>query len=223
MVLLCQGFAVFGAGCASTSPRPEEAVGPHQTVVLIMGDSISMENGYLKGLRGRLGESFEVVHNSGNGGDSANVLAHLETWVRAASPDIIHFNCGLHDLKLDRATGTHQVPLEQYRRNLDAITGWLKQHSDARLVFALTTPVNTEWHRKKKPFDRELSAVARYNQAAREIMERYGIPVNNLYGVISEAGPDTCLVADGVHMNEKGKALLADAVAAKIREIAAGD
>lgn len=207
-------------GCASTPKEPAAPEKKAPVVVLIIGDSISMETGYLKGVRDRLGEGYTVEHNPGNGGDSANVLANLETWARASSPDVVHFNSGLHDIRLDRETKTHQVPVDSYRRNLDAVARWLKQNTDARLVYALTTPVNTEWHAKRRPYDRELADVQRYNEVARGVMKRHRIPVNNLYDVIAGAGPDACLADDGVHMNARGNALLAEAVAAKIRALA---
>ncbi len=178
-----------------------------------------MERGYLAGVRERLSETYQVVHNPGNGGDSANVLSHLDAWLAEARPDVIHFNCGLHDLKWNRSTRSHQVGIEAYRSSLAAIAERLRMQEQATLIFALTTPVNTAWHREKKPFDRRLSDVKLYNNVATQVMREYGIPVNDLYAVIREAGTDTCLVADGVHMNERGNALLAEAVTSKVREI----
>lgn len=208
--------------CGEQNGVEDQAAQPLPAVpkVLIIGDSITMKGGYFPGLVERLGDDYKVVHNPGNGGDSAKVRANLESWVTAASPDIIHFNCGLHDLKYDRAKKTNQQPPEVYEQNLRAIVAWLKANTDARLMFALTTPVNEDLHRANKPFDRRVADVDAYNEIARRVMRENGIPINDLHRVIVEAGPDTCLVRDGVHMNEKGNALLADAVAAAIRQLA---
>ena len=46
---------------------------------------------------------------------------------------------------------------------------------------------------------------------------KYDVPVNDLHKVIANVNPDTCLRKDGVHMNEKGNKLLADAVAGAIK------
>jgi lysophospholipase L1-like esterase len=192
-----------------------------QPVVLIIGDSISMQNGYFPGVVERLGERYAVVHNPGNGSDSANVLAHVNAWLDATEPDIVHFNCGLHDLKLDRETGAHQQPPGIYEMNLREIVRRLKARPGLKIVFALTTPVNEERHRARKPFDRLESDVRLYNAMAVRIMKQEGIAVNDLYSVIMNAGRDDCLVADGVHMNEKGSALLAAAVASAIEQAAA--
>jgi lysophospholipase L1-like esterase len=207
------------AGCHEGHAPHEYSPLPGQPDVLIIGDSISMQGGYFPGLVERLGEGHRVAHNAGNGGDSTNVLKNLDEWVTAADPDIIHFNCGLHDLKFDRLRKTHQQEPDAYERNLREIVAYLKTKTRARLVFALTTPVNEEWHHKNKPFDRRQVDVDQYNVIARRVMAEHDIAVNDLHRVIAEAGPDTCLKQDGVHMNEKGNALLADAVAAAIRKV----
>ena len=209
------------AGCRATPARRNLPPLPPQPVVLIIGDSISMDrSGYFSKLTELSGERYRVVHNPRNGGDSGNVLAHLEEWVASAAPDIIHFNCGLHDIKFDRKTRTHQQAADVYEHNLRSIVAYLKANTRARLVFALTTPVNEAWHHANKPFDRRERDVRTYNAIARRVMAEHGIPVNDLYQVIADAGPDTCLVRDGVHMNARGNALLAPAVARAIEELA---
>lgn len=215
--ICCLGLAgVVLAGCTSA---PDGDVGQPPSgkpVVLVIGDSISMRGGYFPGVLERLGDRYRVVHNPGNGGDSANVLAHLDEWVSAASPDIIHFNCGLHDIKFDRVLKTRQQPPDVYERNLREIVRRLKAMPQTRLIFALTTPVNEQWHHANKPFDRRRADVEQYNAIARKVMADGGIPINDLHKVIVDAGPDTCLVRDGVHMNGRGNALLAEAVASAI-------
>ena len=81
----------------------------------VIGDSISM--GYTPPLAELLAGRADVEHNPGNGGDSANVLANLDDWLAGRSPSVIHFNCGLHDIKVSRETHAHQVPLDAYRAN----------------------------------------------------------------------------------------------------------
>jgi lysophospholipase L1-like esterase len=220
--------AIMAGGCGEPAGVDERAsqagqqYPPLPTVpkVLIVGDSISMQGGYFPGVVERLGDRYDVVHNPGNGSDSANVLAHLEAWVSAAEPDIIHFNCGLHDLKFDREKHTNQQPPDVYERNLRQIVAWLKANTQARLMFALTTPVNEQWHHANKPFDRRVADVDAYNAIARKVMSEAGIPIDDLHRVIANADPDTCLKQDGVHMNAKGNPLLADAVAGAIERLA---
>ncbi len=216
-------LSLLAAGCAHSSGVQAPDRTPQQPVVLIIGDSISMQGGYFPGVVERLGERSRVVHNPGNGGDSANVLAHLDEWVAAADPDIIHFNCGLHDLKVDRKLQTRQQPPDVYETNLREIVRRLKQKEGVRLVFALTTPVNEAWHRSNKAFDRREPDVEHYNAIARQVMSEHGIPINDLHRVIADAGPDRCLKPDGVHMNADGNRLLADAVVAAIENVRVTD
>jgi lysophospholipase L1-like esterase len=199
---------------------PTSQPAPHKPTVLIIGDSISMESiGYFDKLNERLSGRYELVHNPGNGGDTRNVLGHLDEWVTAYKPDIIHFNCGLHDLRTNFDETKQQVPPEEYEHNLQEIVNYLKTRTKARLVFALSTPTNEQWH-KSKGTDRLKVNVDLYNEIARRVMTQNKITINDLHSLVVHAGVNDCLVPDGVHMNENGKTLCADAVAAAIERAA---
>ena len=58
-----------------------------------------------------------VISAAENGGDSANVLAHVDEWVLRQKPDVVHLNCGLHDLKRSKTDGHHQVEVDRYSAN----------------------------------------------------------------------------------------------------------
>jgi lysophospholipase L1-like esterase len=207
------------AGCASTPTREVEP--PGQLTVLIVGDSISMErSGFFKGLVERIGDRYNIAHNPGNAGNSAHVAANIQKWVETACPDIIHINCGLHDIKYDRDKKALAIPPGQYEQNLRHIAGYLEGLQDTTVIFALTTPVIDAWHRANKPFDRREADVQHYNATARRVMSEYDIKVSDLHRPIVEAGPESCLVPDGVHMNGKGNRILADAVAKTIERAA---
>ena len=206
-------------GCASSPPRKAEPA--RKLTVLIVGDSISMErSGFFKGLVERIGDRVDVVHNPGNAGNSAHVATHIRKWVEAASPDIIHINCGLHDIKFHRDEKALAIPPDQYERNLRRIAGYLKGLKNTKVVFALTTPVVDKWHHANKPFDRRETDVRHYNTIARRVMSEHGITIGNLHQPIIEAVPESCLVKDGVHMNGKGNRILADTVAKTIERLA---
>jgi len=184
------------------------------TDVLIIGDSISM--GYTPRAAERLADAARVLHNPGNGGDSANVAGQLDAWLTDAAPGLVHFNCGLHDIKLARDTRIHQVPLHAYRANLVRIVDRLVE-SGATLVWATTTPVIDERHHAAKPFDRHNRDVEEYNGVAADIMARAGIAVNDLHAAVLADGPADLLADDGVHFTEGGYARLADLVADFLR------
>ena len=182
--------------------------------VILIGDSIRMA--YQDGVRRLLTGECEVWAPAENGGTSANVLAHLDAWVLARRADLVHLNCGLHDLRRARPGGALNVPLAAYRENLEALFGRLLD-AGRRLLWASTTPVNHAWHRDHKPFDRFEEDVLAYNRAAAGIAARAGVPVDDLYGVVMVAGRDRLLAPDGVHFTDEGSEVLARAVAAAVR------
>src|SRR5262245_50346095 len=85
---------------ASAQAPPAPAAAPK---VVLIGDSIRI--GYAPRVVERLAGKAAVVSLPDNGGDSGNVLAHLDDWVIREQPDVVHLNCGLHDLKRSRASG----------------------------------------------------------------------------------------------------------------------
>ena len=188
---------------------------------MLVGDSIRL--GYAPLVVERLAGQDEVVSPQPNGADSANVLAHLDQWVAQERPDLVHLNCGLHDLKRSKATGDYQVPLERYEANLREIVRRVRAESRARLVFATTTPILDARHAQRRvDFDRFEADVQRYNAVAVQVMRDLHVPVNDLHQVVVEGDPETLLGPDGTHYTPEGYALLAGAVATTIRHYLQG-
>jgi dienelactone hydrolase/lysophospholipase L1-like esterase len=180
--------------------------------VVLIGDSIRM--GYAPLVAQSLAGKARVVSAAGNGGDSANVLAHLDDGVVREQPDVVHLNCGLHDVKRDKTDGRYQVGLEPYVANLERIVARVRGETAASLVFATTTPILDERHAQRKAsFDRFEADVARYNAAALAVMRAAGVPVHDLHWVVEQAGVAAALGPDGTHYTPDGNARLAAAVA----------
>ncbi len=184
--------------------------------VLIIGDSISI--GYTPLVAKLLAGQASVDHNPGNAQDSANVLANLPEWLTGNPADVIHLNCGLHDIKRARDSRVHQVPLEAYRANLGGIVEQL-QATTARLIWATSTPVIEARHNAVKDFDRHNADVEAYNAAADEVVRAAGIHVTDLHAALLAEGIEMMLSDDGVHMTEGGSSVLAGVVAAAIRKL----
>lgn len=183
--------------------------------LVLIGDSIRM--GYEPFVKEALQDDAEVWGPEENGGDSRNVLAHLEEWVLSRSPGLVHINCGLHDIKKDFETGGAQVPMEEHARNVETILARLKGEGDFTIVWAMTTPVNEQWHHENKGFDRFEADVRAANGAAGEICGRLDIPVNDLYTVVMDGGRDDLLVEDGVHFKREGYEMLGNAVVEMVK------
>jgi lysophospholipase L1-like esterase len=177
--------------------------------LVLIGDSIRM--GYEASVRDHLSD-HNIWSPEVNGGDSANVLTHIDDWVTAHNPKVVHLNCGLHDLKKPFDQGTAQVGLDEYGRNLGQIFDQILA-AGIRLVWATTTPVDEDLHHKNKDFDRFAADVDAYNGVALELSEARGIPVNDLHAVVQTAGPSRLLRDDGVHFTDEGSRLLGKVVA----------
>ena len=153
----------YSTAAANPAMHPIQDV-PGLPRVLLIGDSISI--GYTLPVRERLAGKANVHRIPENGGPTTNGLARLDAWLGTQRWDVIHFNWGLHDLKL-MGDGQHQVSLPDYERNLDQLVQRLKQ-TGARLVWASTTPVpEGKLKTPRRPED-----VPSYNAAARKVMER---------------------------------------------------
>ena len=185
--------------------------------LILTGDSIRM--GYQKTVEQQLKDVAEIWAPEENGGDSANVLAHLNDWIISRQPDIVHVNCGLHDLKKEFNTSTAQVPLNQYEDNVRQIMSRLKAETQSLVIWASTTPVDEKLHHENKPFDRFDADVAAYNAVASRIASETGVSINDLYKAMSDAGASGYLQKDGVHFTPEGYELLGRTVADFIRPL----
>lgn len=195
--------------------------------VLILGDSISI--GYTLRVRELLKGKANVYRPTNpqgtrpeNCSDSSKGVAKLDRWLSDTDWSVIHFNWGLHDLKHVEEAGKHSksndpksptlATVQVYRKNLELIVDQLKA-TDARLVFATTTPVVEG---TLNPL-REPDAPSRYNAAALEVMEENGIRVNDLYA-FTEPHLAEWQLPKNVHFKSAGSAALAKQVAAVITE-----
>jgi len=196
--------------CGQQSPDPafaEVKDDPRLPRVLVIGDSISI--GYTLPTRTLLSGKANVHRIPENGGPTTNGLAKLANWLGDGRWDVIHFNWGLHDLRL-MEDGKHQVPLEAYEKNLRELVKRLKA-TGARLIWASTTPVPPE---KQSP-PRRTEDVPLYNASAKRIMDENQIPINDLYAFALPRLAEIQRPAN-VHFTAEGSAALASLVAAAI-------
>jgi acyl-CoA thioesterase-1 len=175
--------------------------------VLLIGDSISI--GYTVPVQKLLAGKANVHRIPENGADTINGLKRIELWLGGSLWDVIHFNWGLHDLKVT-PNGGRQVPIDAYEKNLAALVERLKA-TGAQLIWATTTPVPEG---KQNP-SRESSDVLRYNAAARRGMESRGVMIDDLYAAALPRLAEIQLPVN-VHFNNAGWELLGSKVSATI-------
>lgn len=183
--------------------------------VALLGDSIRM--GYAPIVAKQLEGTAVVVEPKINGGDSANVLAKLVAWTIEQQPDIVHFNCGIHDIKKDKQTGRFQVPPEQYEANLRKIVDTLRKETPAKVIFATTTPIlddQAAQQRQKASYELLDASTIEYNRIALRVMKELSVPVDDLRAVCGEGDQRRQrFTNDGVHFTAAGRDLLGNAVA----------
>lgn len=209
------GFSQQEPGAPSTQPQQNPAFAPVEDNpalprVLLIGDSISI--GYTLPVREQLKGIANVHRIPTNGGPTLRGLEALDEWLGSKKWDVIHFNWGLHDLKI-MEDGKHQVPLDAYKTNLQTLVSRLKK-TGAKLIWCSTTPVPAE---KLNP-PRHPQDVIDYNQAALEIMRKEKIAMDDLY---------TCALPEleriqrpaNVHFTDEGSAFLAKHVAKAIQSV----
>jgi hypothetical protein len=191
--------------------------------VLLIGDSISM--GYTLPVRALLKGKANVHRIPTNGGPTSRGVESIDPWLGDSKWDVIHFNWGLHDLKFiqddpskradPKASGSHhQVTIDKYEANLDALVTKLKA-TGAKLIWCNTTPV------PEGTDGRVVGDELLYNEAAARVMTKHGVPTNDLHSHAKAKLAEVQLPAN-VHYSDKGSEYLAEKVAAEIGSRLAG-
>lgn len=94
------------------------------------------------------------------------------------------FNCGLHDIRRSSRGEDINVPLKEYKENKENL-GYIIQVAEdkwEKILWINTTPVDDERHSQYcHDCVRKNEDVIRYNKVAEEVMEKYEIPVIDLY------------------------------------------
>lgn len=184
--------------------------------VFIYGDSISIA--YTPIVRELLEDKANVYRLHVNGGDSSSFVSKMDT-LRSTMEDrsleghwthewdLIQVNVGLHDLKyvnekskLDKVNGEQVSSLDEYEKNLRKIISYLKrEHAEAKLVFALTTPV------PDGEAGRHAGDAERYNQVALKVLKSHPeIVINDLFAFTKPHHAEWWTRPGNVHFNQAG-------------------
>lgn len=202
-------------GSALPADQPPK---PGLPKVVLVGDSIRL--GYTATVEKELAGRAIVLSPKANGGDSSNVLKNLDEWVIRQQPDVVHFNCGIHDTKKSKTTGQFQIPPEQYEANLRKIVERIRKETKAKVLFATSTPIvdkRAAQTRSKADYELLDASIEQYNRIAGKVMQELRVPVNDLHALLPDAESRARLiVGDGVHFVPEGSQLLGKAVAAMV-------
>lgn len=217
LVLLIFGGMVHASaqqpGAPAKAKQAEAALNPIQDVaglprVLLIGDSISID--YTLTVRKLLEGKANVHRIPANGGPTKNGVGSIEKWLGTGKWDVIHFNWGIHDLKL-MPDGKRQVEPADYEANLLKLVTRMKK-TGAKLIWATTTPIPDG---DLKPFN--YGQAKEYNEIAAKVMAKNGVAINDLNAYIT---PKLAKMQKprNVHYTQEGSEYLGKKVAESITQ-----
>ena len=182
--------------------------------VLLLGDSIRMS--YQPLVAEALAQEADVVGPGENGQFSLHTLGRLPGWLgELGTPDIVHWNNGVHDCGYNPARTPVQIPLDVYAMTLTYILAQLRD-TGATVLWATTTPVHPDRPFVDDTWSWHSEDVDTYNAAAMEVMQAADVPVNDLHAVIA-ADIDRFLSEDMLHLSDAGRHACRDAVVETVR------
>ncbi len=185
--------------------------------ITLLGDSIRL--GYQPYVGLYLPEGNNIWGPEGNTQHTVNLLANAPRWIKNKPADIIHLNSGLHDIKNIPYNSRRKLVSESlYLENIERIIKYIHYcWPDCRVIWATTTPVDEEKanaaHKEANDFTRYNEDVIRYNELSKDLVNRLGVPVNDLYKFVMGADKEMIMKEDGVHFTDFGCQLLAEQVA----------
>jgi len=185
--------------------------------ITLLGDSI--RKGYQPYVGLYLAEGNNVWGPEGNTQHTVHLMANAPEWIKNKPADIIHLNSGLHDIKnIPYNSRRKLVSEELYIENIERIIKYIHYcWPECMVIWATTTPVNEEKanaaHKEANDFSRYNEDVIRYNELSVKLVNRLGLPVNDLYKFVMEGEKDQIMKEDGVHFTDFGCQLLGEQVA----------
>jgi lysophospholipase L1-like esterase len=183
--------------------------------VLLLGDSIRQS--CQKAVKDILGKRAEVIGPAENCRHAAYTLDNLDRWLaELGTPDVVHWNNGLHDIGHNAARSPHQFPLDVYTANLRRIRERLRE-TGASIVWATTTPVRTDRVSTPDGWTWDNEEIVWYNATARELMDADDVKINDLHALVA-GDRERFLSEDRVHLSDEGVAKCAQAVCAAAEE-----
>ena len=150
--------------------------------LLLIGDSIRM--GYDKSVKKTLDGKANVLFPDENCRFASYVLRNFHEYLKDVDGkdiDVVHWNAGLWDCLRLFEEEPH-TPIEVYAYYIDRLCIRIKKICpNAKIIFATSTSVISE--KMSKDFKRYNEEIEKYNQAAVNVVEKYGFKVNDLYAV----------------------------------------
>lgn len=146
------------------------------------------------------------------------VAANIRNWLTGADADVIHINCGLHDIRHDPGCDRPVSSPNEYLANLSSIFAYLAT-SRARIIWATSTPINEGAHNRNKQSRRYQADLLRYNCLSVELARDAGFDINDMYEKLSSTNVQALLLPDGVHFTPEGNELIGKFIAESVESL----
>jgi lysophospholipase L1-like esterase len=189
--------------------------------VIFFGDSITQaavnKGGYIDLIQNTINQSnlqdqYELI-GAGIGGNKVyDLYLRLDDDVLAKKPDVVFIYIGVNDVwhKVSSGTGTDQDKFEKFYQALIK-----KIKAIGAQVIVCTPAVIGE---KKNGENNQDSDLDKYSASIRKIANEFKLPVIDLRKIFTQYDKDNnpqdtskgILTVDGVHLNDKGNALVAE-------------
>jgi hypothetical protein len=150
---------------------------------------------------------------------SHTVAANIRHWLEGANADIVHINCGLHDIRHDPACDWPVSSPGEYLGNLHAIFEYLSM-TGAHIIWATSTPINEGAHNRNKLSRRYEADLLRYNCLSTDLARAAGFTINDMYQKLSSPEAQGLLLPDGVHFTPEGNELIGKFIAESVKSVA---
>ncbi len=208
-----RGFQGNVARLASSLPKREEKPLPSPLTILAVGDSLTSDRESWVRILNRYWReepNRRVLDCAVSGDTSSDLLDRFYSTVVVQDFDWVVLFIGINDCRqLDDPAQISMISLEEYRRNVDYLTGWFLQKGK-RIVLVTLPPVDNT--RMRAYFSDENSC---YDPARLEATNRYicelaggkGFAVADLAAAIQAQGLEV-LGEDGLHLNGAGQIIL---------------
>ena len=148
--------------------------------LLLIGDSIRI--GYDKSVKKSLEGRANVIFPQENCRFASYLLRNFHEYltdIRGEDIDVIHWNAGLWDCIRLFEEEPH-TPIDVYAYYIERICKRIKKICpNAHVIFATSTKVISE--KMSKDFFRYNEDIEKYNEAAKEVVKKYGFEINDLY------------------------------------------
>ncbi|WP_339703317.1 SGNH/GDSL hydrolase family protein [Algoriphagus aquimarinus] len=188
---------------------------PREPRILIIGDSISI--GYTPFVKDHFEGKALVKHNPSNAQHTGTGLKQISKWLGNKEWDIVQFNWGLWDLcyrhpdaiaygMRDKVNGKVTYTVDEYAANLDLLVTSIKTKTDAKLIFVTTTYVPPEEE------GRFTDDVEKYNDAAKAVMKKHKVQVNDIYEESVKIHKDYGIGSNDVHYSPEGYQKLSESI-----------